>query len=67
MQTTVNSGAGYDVQITREKGEGFTVRRIGPYLSPRIASLQARRVRYRPDQVVEVIQCSENNEDRWSS
>jgi hypothetical protein len=64
---TANYGAGYEVQITRERGEGFTVRRIGPYLSPRIASLKARRVRYRADQVVEVIQCSENNEDRWSS
>jgi hypothetical protein len=50
----------YEIQITRARGEGFAVRRIGPYPTPRVAALRAARVRFRPDQIVEVIKTAEN-------
>lgn len=58
MQTV--SKRACDIQITRARGEGWAVRRIGPYPTPRVAHIRARQIRFRPDQIVEVVKREEN-------
>ena len=57
MQTA--SKRACDIQITRARGEGWAVRRIGPYPTARVAHIRARQIRFRPDQIVEVVKRDE--------